>query len=69
MTLAILQWEEKWKAMMSELGKDAKIPDVRRRSALLEICAKDVQEQMMMRLDRRELRELEGDGWCHARPT
>ena len=48
--LAIMQWEEKWKAMMSELGGDAKIPDLWRMSALLEICPKDVKEQMMMRL-------------------
>ena len=33
--LAIMQWEEKWKAMMSELGGDAKIPDLWRMSALL----------------------------------
>ena len=32
-----LQWEEKWKAMVSELGKDAKIPNVWRMSALLNI--------------------------------
>ena len=32
-----LQWEEKWKAMVSELGKDAKIPDLWRMSALLNI--------------------------------
>ena len=48
---AIMQWEEKWKAMMSELGGDAKIPDLWRTSALLEICPKDVKEQMVMRLD------------------
>ena len=47
-----MQWEEKWKAMMSELGKDAKIRDLWRMSALLDICPKDVKEQMMMmRLD------------------
>ena len=34
--------EEKWKAMMSELGKDAKIPDLWRMLALLEISPKDV---------------------------
>ena len=50
--LAIMQWEEKWKAMTSELGGDAKIPDLRRMSALLEICPKDVKEQMLMRLDK-----------------
>ena len=49
--LAILQWEEKWKAMMSELGEDVKIPDLGRMSALLEICPKDVKEQTVMRLD------------------
>ena len=46
-----MQWEEKREAMMSEPGKDAKIPDFWRMSALLEICPKDVKEQMMMRLD------------------
>ena len=45
------QWEEKWKVMMSELGGDAKIPDLWRMSALLEICPRDVKEQMLMRLD------------------
>ena len=37
--------------MMSELGGDPKIPDLWRMSALLEVCPKDVKEQMMMRLD------------------
>ena len=37
-----MQWEEKWKVMMSELGEGAKIPNLRRMSALLEICPKDV---------------------------
>ena len=46
---AIVQWEEKWKAMMSELGGDAKIPDLWRVSALLQICPKIVKEQMTMR--------------------
>ena len=49
--LAVMQWEEKWEAMMSELGKDAKIPDMCRMSALLVISPEDVKEQMMMRLD------------------
>ena len=62
--LAIMQWEEKWKVMMSELGEGAKIPDLWRMSALLEICPKDVKEQMLLRLDevRRELREPQGEG-------
>ena len=38
-------------AMMSELGKDAKIPDRWRMSALLDICPQDVKETMVMRLD------------------
>ena len=41
--LAITQWEDKWKAIVSEVGGDAKIP--------LKICPKDVKEQMMMSLD------------------
>ena len=49
--LADMQWEETWKAMMSELGGDAKILDLRRMSAPLAISPKDVKEQMMMRLD------------------
>ena len=46
-----MQWEENWKAMMSELGKDVKIPDLWRMSALTEICPRDVKEQMLTRLD------------------
>ena len=49
--LAIMQWEEKWKVMMSELGEGAKIRDLWRMSALLEIFPKDVKEQMLLRLD------------------
>ena len=49
--LAIMQWEEKWKVMMSELGEGAKISDQWRMTALLEICPKDVKEQMLLRLD------------------
>ena len=38
--------------MMSELGGDTKIPDfLEDVHRLLEICSKDVKEQMMMRLD------------------
>ena len=48
---AIMQWEEKWKVMMSELGEVAKIPDLWRMSALLEICPKNVKEQMLLMLD------------------
>ena len=39
------------KGMMPELGGDAKISDLWRMSALLEICPNDVKEQMLMRLD------------------
>ena len=49
--LAIMQWEEKWEVMMSEFGEGAKIPDLCSMSALLEICPKDVKEQMLLRLD------------------
>ena len=40
--LAIMQWEERWKAMLSDLSGDVKIPGLWRMSALLEICSKDV---------------------------
>ena len=49
--LATMQREGNWKAVISELGKDVKIPDLWRISALLEICPRDVKEQMLMRLD------------------
>ena len=48
---AIMKQEETWKAMIVELRQDAKIFDLWRMSALLEICPKDVREQMMLRLD------------------
>ena len=48
---AVGSWEEKWKKMMTELGADMKVPDLWRMAALLEICPKDVREQMHMRLD------------------
>ena len=49
--LAITQWEEQWKTMMSELRQDASITDLWRMSGLLEIRPKEVKEQMKMRLD------------------
>ena len=36
---------------MSELGGDAQIPYLWRMSVLLELCCKDVKEQMLMTLD------------------
>ena len=44
-----MQWEEEWKATMSELEGDSKIPDLWRMSALMDMCPTDVKEQMMMR--------------------
>ena len=49
--VAIMQWDEEWEVMMSELGEGAKIPDQRKISVLLEICPKYVKEQMLLRLD------------------
>ena len=49
--LAIMQWEEKWKSMMSELGSEAKIPELWRMSALLEMCPREVKDQMLLKLD------------------
>ena len=48
---AIMEWEERWKRMMAELGTDAKIPYLWRMSALLEICPKELKEQVLIRLD------------------
>ena len=48
---AVLEWEERWKRMMGEIGHETKIPDLWKMSALLEICPKSIQEQMMMRMD------------------
>ena len=48
---AILEWEERWKRMMGEIGHEAKIPDLWRMSALLEICPRTIQDQMMLRMD------------------
>ena len=39
------------KRLVSELGGDVKIPNLWSMLALLDICPKDVKEQMMMRLD------------------
>ena len=49
--LAIMQWEERWKSMMTELGIEAKIPELWKMSALLEICPKEVREQMLLKMD------------------
>ena len=62
--LAIMQWEEKWEVMMSELGEGVKIQDLWRMSGLLEICPKDVKETDFVEVgrSRRELREPQGEG-------
>ena len=68
--LAIMQWQEKWTVTMSELGKDARIADLWRTASSVGISSKDPEEPMMMRLDEiGETRELQGEGWCHTRPT
>ena len=40
--LPTMQWVDNWKGMMSELTRDAKIPDLFRMLLLREICPKDV---------------------------
>ena len=62
--LAVMQWEEKWTVMMSELGEGAKIPDLWRMSALLEICPKGCEGTDVVEVgrSRRELREPQGEG-------
>ena len=46
-----MQWENKWRKMMAEIGKDMKIPDMWRMSALLNIVPIRVQDEMIMRLE------------------
>ena len=61
--LAIMQWQEKWTVMMSELGKDARIADLWRTASSVGISSKDPEEPMMMRQDEiGETRELQGEG-------
>ena len=50
--LAIMQWDEQWKIMMSELRQDTRITDLWRTSGRLEIRPKEVKEQMLMRLNK-----------------
>ena len=52
---AAIQREETCKKMMTELGGDAKSPDLWRMSALPDMRPKDVKDSMLMRLD--EIRE------------
>ena len=58
--LEIVRCEGKWKAMVSELGGNSKILDLRMMWALLEICAKDVQEHVIRR-DCRDVRKRHGE--------
>ena len=56
--LAIIQYEEKLETVISEDGKDAKLPDMWRMSSLLDIFLKDVKEDDdVTGRDRRELHE------------
>ena len=46
-----MQCEEKQKCIVVEFPGDMQIPTVRRESASLEVCSKDVTKQHVMRLD------------------
>ena len=48
---AVMAWEEKWKKLMDEMGEEAKIPDLWKMSALLEMCPTTVKEHILMRMD------------------
>ena len=75
--LAIMQWKKSGNRRCRSSEGDAKIPDLWRVSPLLEICPKDVKEQMVMRLDEigENYEELQGEsgllhdeqGWAGAR--
>ena len=50
MTTAILSWEYKRNAMMKENGR-AEVPPIWTIAAFLELCPKDVREQVYLRID------------------
>ena len=47
----VMEWEQKWRRMERELGKDMKIPIIWKMAALMEIAPKNIQDQLLMRMD------------------
>lgn len=48
---AVMEWEQKWRRMEKEMGKEMKIPDLMKMAALMEIVPRSIQDQLMMRMD------------------
>ena len=48
---AILQWEDKWRKMIQEVAKDTKIPPIWKMAAFMELCPKDIQDQVYIMID------------------
>ena len=49
--LAILSWEARWNGMMEELGEGVTVPELWKMSAVLQLCPKDVNDTLELRLD------------------
>ena len=47
----VMEWEQKWRRMARDLGKDMKIPTIWKMAALMEIVPKNIQDQLLMRMD------------------
>ena len=47
----VMEWEQKWRRMERDLGKDMKIPVIWKMAALMEIVPKNIQDQLLMRMD------------------
>ena len=50
LTSAIFQWEDKWNAMLKEM-KDPSVPELWKMAAFLELCPKDIRDQVFLRID------------------
>ncbi len=47
----VMEWEQKWRRMERDLGEDMKIPIIWKMAALMEIVPKNIQDQLLMRMD------------------
>ena len=47
----ILAWEERWRAILGDLELGATIPRMWKMAAFLELCPKEVKDQMFQRMD------------------
>ena len=59
LTSAIFQWEDKWNAMLKEM-KDPSVLELWNMAAFMELCPKDIRDQVFLRID-----EIQGE-LCRA---